>query len=105
LAPYLDNVALVRRILLPEQYWDLLRPRAAALDIWTTTYMHALQGENPVVEWASGTSLRPLLNALPPGLRPAFKQAYADAVRPHYPPRPDGTTLLPFQRLFLVARI
>ena len=29
--------------------------------------------------------------------------AYAEAVRPHYPRRHDGTTILLFQRLFLVA--
>jgi trans-aconitate 2-methyltransferase len=104
-APYLCDVVALRRILPLEQYWDLFRPHAAELDIWTTTYLHPLQGEDPVVEWAAGTSLRPFLDALPPALRVPFRQAYADAVRPHYPPRADGTTLLPFQRLFLVARI
>ena len=104
-AAHLGDVAAARGILPPEQYWDLLRPHAAELDIWTTTYLHALQGQDPVLEWASGTSLRPLLDALPPDLRAAFRQAYADAVRPHYPPRPDGTTLLPFQRFFLVAQV
>ena len=65
--------------------------------------MHALSGENAVLEWASGSSLRPFLDRLPDGQKEAFRQAYAEAVRPHYPRRPDGTTLLPFQRLFMVA--
>lgn len=104
-APHLRDVAVLRRILPPEQYWDLVRPHATDLDIWTTTYLHALHGKDPVVEWASGTSLRPFLDALPADLRAAFRQAYADAVRPHYPPRVDGTTLQPFQRLFLVAQV
>ena len=90
-------------ILTAEQYWDLLRPRVAALDIWQTTYMHTLSGENAVMEWASGSSLRAFLDQLPDALKEPFRQAYAESTRPHYPRRADGTTLLPFQRLFIVA--
>jgi trans-aconitate 2-methyltransferase len=91
-------------ILEPAQYWDLLRPRASALDLWETTYLHPLTGEDAVVEWAAGSSLRPFLAPLDPDQREAFRRAYADALRPHYPRRADGTTLLPFRRMFLIAR-
>ena len=84
-------------------YWDLLRPLAASLDIWETVYLHPLTGEDAVVEWAAGSSLRPFLEPLEPALRQAFRRAYAEALRPHYPRRPDGTTLLPFRRLFLIS--
>ncbi len=84
-------------------YWDLLRPLAARLDLWETTYLHPLTGEDAVVEWAAGSSLRPFLEPLEPAQREAFRRAYAEALRPHYPRRPDGTTLLPFRRLFVVA--
>ena len=84
-------------------YWDLLRPLVASLDIWETTYLHPLTGEDAVVEWAAGSSLRPFLEPLEPDQREAFRRAYAEALRPHYPRRADGTTLLPFRRLFLVA--
>ncbi len=83
----------------------MLRPHVASLDMWQTTYMHALVGENAVLEWASGSSLRPFLDRLPDEQKAAFGQAYSEAVRPHYPRRADGTTLLPFHRLFMVARI
>ena len=56
------------------------------------------------MQWASGTSLRPFLDPLPPDLRAQFLAAYTAAVAPHYPRRPDGTTLLPFRRLFILAR-
>jgi trans-aconitate 2-methyltransferase len=65
--------------------------------------MHTLSGENAVMEWASGSSLRAFLDQLPDALKEPFRQAYAEAARPHYPRRADGTTLLPFQRLFIVA--
>jgi trans-aconitate 2-methyltransferase len=84
-------------------YWDLLRPLAARLDIWETTYLHPLTGEDAVVEWAAGSSLRPFLEPLEPAQQAAFRHAYAEALRPHYPRRADGTTLLPFRRLFMIA--
>ena len=92
-------------ILDPGAYWDLIKPRSASLDLWQTIYLHALQGEDAVVQWATGTSLRPFLDRLPPGTREKFLGAYADAVRPAYPRRPDSTTLLPFRRLFMVASV
>lgn len=94
-----------RDILAPGAYWDLLKPRAHELDLWETIYLHPLHGEDPIVEWASGSSLRPFLEPLPPELQQAFRRAYAEALRPHYPRRADGTTLLPFRRLFMLARV
>ena len=91
-------------ILAPGEYWDLLRPHAQALDLWETIYLHALQGESAVVQWAIGSSLRPFLDLLPRQHHAAFLAAYDDALTPHYPRRPDGTTLLPFRRLFLLAQ-
>ena len=101
---YLSDVSSAPAILSPAEYWDLLRPRVASLDMWQTTYMHALSGENAVAEWAAGSSLRPFLDRLPEERKEAFRQAYTDAARPHYPRRADGITLLPFHRLFMVAR-
>ncbi len=103
-AQALQGVGAAPPVLEPGAYWDILRPHVAALDIWETTYLHVLQGEDAAVEWAAGSSLRPFLEKLPADQRAAFRQAYAEAVRPHYPRRADGTTLLPFRRLFLLAR-
>jgi trans-aconitate 2-methyltransferase len=104
-APLLAGVASAPPILVPAAYWDLLRPRSAALDIWETTYLHALEGEDAVVQWASGSSLRPFLAPLGEALRADFLRAYRAALAPHYPRRADGTTLLPFRRLFMVAQV
>jgi trans-aconitate 2-methyltransferase len=101
----LRGVGSAPPILNARGYWDLLRPQAAALDLWETIYLHALRGDEAVVEWATGSSLRPFLEALPESERPEFRRAYADAIRPHYPRQADGTTLLPFRRLFLLARV
>ena len=103
-AECLRGVTSAPGILSAAEYWDVLRPHVASLDMWQTTYIHALAGEDAVLEWASGSSLRPFLDRLTDEQKVAFGQAYAEAVRPHYPRRADGATLLPFQRLFMVAR-
>lgn len=88
----------------PAFYYGLLAPLVAELDIWETEYLHVLDGDNPVVEWTKGTALRPLLDAVEEPARGQFLAEYATRIRAAYPPRPDGRTLLPFRRLFMVAR-
>jgi trans-aconitate 2-methyltransferase len=102
---HLDDAGYARGLLPVEAYYDVIRPLVASLDIWETTYLHVLTGEDAVTEWAAGSSLRPFLDKLPPDQATAFRAAYSAALRPHYPRRPDGTTLLPFRRFFLIARV
>ncbi|WP_137127695.1 methyltransferase domain-containing protein [Roseomonas sp. HF4] len=104
-AAALAGIASAPAILEPGDYYDLLRPRVAALDLWVTDYIHVLRGEDPVVQWAMGTSLRPYLDALEAPAREGFLAAYRAAMRAAYPPRADGAVLLPFRRMFMVARV
>ena len=92
-----------RWVLDPSEYFDLLAADAARLDVWTTEYLQALEGEDPVLEWVSGTGLRPILNGLAGEERDRFLDRYRAALRDAYPRRPDGATLYPFRRLFIVA--
>jgi trans-aconitate 2-methyltransferase len=84
-------------------YYGILKPHAAALDIWQTEYLQVLEGEDAVYRWISGTSLRPYVQALEDAEREAFITAYKAKLNAAYPRRADGTTLFPFQRLFVVA--
>lgn len=106
-APWTDRLAGVRGtqpIPPPETCYDLLAPLCAGVDIWTTTYLHVLSGEDPVVDWMKGTGLRPYLQALSSETEQArFLDAYRARVSRAFPRRPDGTTLLPFPRLFVLA--
>jgi trans-aconitate 2-methyltransferase len=89
----------------PEAYYGWLAPACGFVDIWSTTYLHVLEGEDPVVEWMMGTGLRPYLDVLTdPTERADFLAAYRERLARAIPPRPDGTTLFPFQRLFILAR-
>jgi len=87
----------------PRVYYALLAPLARSLDMWETEYIQALEGENPVAEWTGGTWLPPLLAALEEPERADFAQRYRARVAAAYPPEPDGRTLYPFRRLFIVA--
>jgi trans-aconitate 2-methyltransferase len=87
----------------PAVYHDILAPHVARLDIWETEYLHVLEGPNPVVEWTRGSALKPLLDRLEEPARSAFAAEYAARIARAYPPRPDGRTLFPFRRLFIVA--
>lgn len=107
--PWATSLSAVPRtppLLQPQAYYDLLAPACDAIDIWSTDYLHALTGEDAVLEWMRGTALRPYLTALAdqPALSAAFEDALGDALCQAFPMRPDGVTLMPFPRLFLVAR-
>jgi trans-aconitate 2-methyltransferase len=88
----------------PSFYYDVLAPLAADLDIWECEYLQVLSGDDPVKEWTKGTALIPYLERLSADEAQAFEQEYARRLRAAYPRRPDGVTLFPFRRLFIVMR-
>ncbi len=88
----------------PATYLEALLDLGCTADVWETTYLHVLQGEDPVFAWISATGARPVLAALPAGLRADFEHDYRARLRAAYPPRPHGV-VLPFRRIFAVARV
>jgi trans-aconitate 2-methyltransferase len=85
-------------------YFELLRPHCAEVDVWRTTYHHPLVGgHGAVVEWFKGSALRPYLQKLDEAAQQAFLETYLRAISQAYPVLDDGTVLLPFPRLFIVA--
>ncbi|MFJ4243709.1 trans-aconitate 2-methyltransferase [Streptomyces iakyrus] len=92
-------------VLDPEAYLERLTSLGCAADVWETTYIHLLQGEDPVLDWVKGTGLRPVLTALAdePEAREDFVAEYRAALREAYPAGPHGTPF-PFRRVFAVAR-
>lgn len=90
-------------VLEPEEYFAILEPHAQSIDIWETRYLQALDGEDAVFRWMSGTGLRPFANALEGAEREAFLAEYKRRVAQAYPRRANGKTLYPFQRLFAVV--
>jgi trans-aconitate 2-methyltransferase len=92
-------------VLEPAGYAALLAQRAAEVDVWETTYLHRLKGEDPVLDWITGTALRPVRSVLPEPDWAAFRAELAPRLRMVYPAGADGTTWFPFRRIFAVAQI
>jgi trans-aconitate 2-methyltransferase len=85
-------------------YADLLARLGLRVDAWETTYFHILPGADPVLEWFSGTGLRPYLDALrhDDEALAEFRAEVGELLRGAYPRAPYGT-ILPFPRIFVVA--
>ena len=106
-APYADHTGgvAVPSSHDPVTYLDALTALGCEVDAWETTYLHVLRGEDPVFTWVSATGARPTLQALPDDLRPAFEAEFRRRLAAAYPVRDDGTVVLPFRRVFVVARV
>ncbi|MQY16564.1 putative trans-aconitate 2-methyltransferase [Streptomyces sp. RB5] len=98
----LDGVLREDPVLSPAGYLAELVGLGCEVDAWETTYTHLLRGEDPVLDWVSGTGLRPVLDALG---REAdtFVDEYRELLREAYPREAYGT-VFPFRRIFVVAR-
>lgn len=105
-APY---SAHTRDVAVPEAhdaatYLRALHAQGCEVDAWETTYLHVLTGDDPVFDWVSGTGARPTLQALPGELRGRFESEFRRRLREAYPPDTQGRVVLPFRRVFVVAR-
>ena len=69
----------------PEAYLELFTRLGWQADVWETTYLHVLKGDDPVFSWISSTGARPIIQALPDGLREEFVDEYKAALRQAYP--------------------
>ena len=88
----------------PGTYLARLAGLGLEADVWETTYLQVLPGEDAVLEWMRGTGLRPVLSALgDPQESEAFETEYGELLRRAYPRQPFGT-VLPYRRIFVVAR-
>jgi len=93
-------------ILSPADYLERLTELGCeVVDVWESTYVQLLQGEDPVLDWTKGTALRPVLTALAedPAAQAEFVGQYRDLLRKAYPAGAHGT-VFPFRRIFAVAR-
>ncbi|MBE3046743.1 trans-aconitate 2-methyltransferase, partial [Candidatus Bathyarchaeota archaeon] len=82
---------------------NVLSPLCSDVDIWETRYFHKMESHQAIVEWIKGTALRPFLDPLSKSQRDGFLKDYLWRLRKFYPKQKDGTVLLPYLRLFVVA--
>jgi trans-aconitate 2-methyltransferase len=98
----LSGASLTRQAGDPGEYVDLLARPGYQVDAWETTYQHLLPGDNPVLDWAKGTTLRPVLAMLDEEQAAAFVAEYGQRLRGAYRTGPLGT-VFPFRRVFAVV--
>lgn len=104
-APRIGDPARLRPAMLGiHDYYDLLARRAREVDVWHTVYQHHMDSPAAIVEWMSGTGLKPFVAKLDEAGRQAFLADYEQRMDRAYPARADGKRLLAFPRLFIVAR-
>lgn len=87
----------------PEWYVERLSERGLAVSAWEVTYYHVLEGENPVLEWLRGSTLRPVLGLLDEDQQRRFLDGLSGRLAAAYPTRAIGT-IFPFRRMFVVAK-
>ncbi|MFL5346803.1 MAG: methyltransferase domain-containing protein [Hyalangium sp.] len=85
-----------------ELYEAHLSRLGLTVDAWDTTYLHVLPGEDAVLQWLLGTTLRPVLAALGPEESQAFLDLLKPLLRMDYPAAERGTPFR-FTRRFVVA--
>ncbi len=100
-----EVVEPVTDVLDATSYAALFADLGCEIDAWETTYIHRLTGDDPVLDWLTGTTLRPVKAALDDEAWQRFRAELAPRLREAYPQRADGTTLFPFRRVFAVARV
>lgn len=84
-------------------YRRWLMEAGCEVDIWQTTYVHALAGQDAIVAWFRSTGLKPYVDPLAGDEREAFLARYRETIAACYPVELDGKVLLRFPRLFILA--
>lgn len=87
-------------------YADTLLSAGCAVDAWQTSYLHVLPVDgdrHPVLEWVTGTALRPVRAALGEKDFERFRNELEPRLTEAYPVT-HGRVLFDFLRLFVVAR-
>jgi trans-aconitate 2-methyltransferase len=90
----------------PETYLRALADAGLEPDVWQTTYLHLLDGDDAVLEWIKGTALRPVLDLLAndEAATQEFLAECGAELRTAYPRATIGT-LFPFRRTFAVGHL
>lgn len=62
-----------------------------------------MSSHDSLVEWISGTKLRPYLNVLDEEKQILLKREIVDKLTEVYPTQENGEIIFPFKRLFYIA--
>ena len=86
-----------------EQFYGWLRPGAADVDLWRTTYVHPHGRRRRHRRMGEGNGPAALRRSAGGRRTRGFLALYETAIADAYPRQADGKSLLRFPRLFIVA--
>lgn len=85
-------------------YYDVLTSLSSGVDAWETCYFQIMDDAESIVEWVTGTGLRPYLQALDTDdEREQFKADLLVEYQKSFAKREDGKVIFPFNRQFVIA--
>lgn len=91
------------KILLPEEYFDILSSCTDHFDLWETVYYHNMPSVEAMVEWVKGTRLRPYLQALDQIKAESLIKEITMRTAKVCHKQKNGEIIFKFRRLFFVA--
>lgn len=88
---------------LPE-YYDMLGRYFEEVTIWQTNYVHVMSSYEEIVQFMSGTGLRPYFEELTEEEQKQFIRMLIDELKKVYPVQENGKILFTFERIEWIAR-
>ncbi len=86
-------------------YYDSLVELFDTVEMWVTDYIHVFDSHLSIIEMMRSTGLKPYLEKLQSeGSRKQFEDLVLKEIVNDYPLQRDGKVLLPFKRLFFIAK-
>jgi trans-aconitate 2-methyltransferase len=105
--PWAAKMAAVSRLFTihgASEYYEMLSPLFATVELWETDYVHVMESHHVILEMVRSTGLKPYLDSLDSNTdTAAFEQLVFTEMKDHYPTAINGKVLFPFKRLFFIA--
>jgi len=86
-------------------YYDSLSELFGTVEMWETTYFHIFDSHLSIIEMMKSTGLKPYLDILQSKKdKKTFESIVLQEIRNAYPLQKNEKVLLPFKRLFFIAK-
>lgn len=85
------------------EYYEMLSKCTDKISMWITDYVHEMDDHSKIVDFLSGTALRPHFEILDENEQKRFLNELLKNIAKTYPIQKNGKVLFPFKRLFLIG--
>ena len=89
----------------PAEYYDILSGLFSKIDIWQTDYVHVMDSHEAILQMIKSTGLKPYLDLLEKAdEKTELEKMVLEEIKKDYPLQQNKKALLPFKRLFFIAK-